>query len=136
MILSQHFQSNMVETRSQKKAKEEANGSTTDNGQVDKNESLAPSEKLDNGDVKAAHHDPPKTSMLTIVFSVIVVAVSILTMPESLQPVGRPSINHVWYFGWISALSTGLGVLPLVFSPDLNTWWIGVTNGELPSTSL
>lgn len=54
--------------------------------------------------------------------------ISFITYPESLQPVGRPTLNHVFYFGWISALSTGLGVLPLIFSPKLDSWWIGVTN--------
>lgn len=68
------------------------------------------------------------TSMVTIVLSIIIVAISYLTFPENLQPTGRPEVSHVWYFGWISALSTGLGVLPLVISPNLNSYWIGVTN--------
>lgn len=45
-----------------------------------------------------------------------------------MQPIGTPTVNHVWYFGWISALSTGLGVLPLVFSANVHSWWIGITN--------
>ena len=71
------------------------------------------------------------TSMATIILSIIIVAISYFTFPENLQPTGRPEVSHVWYFGWISALSTGLGVLPLVISPNLNSYWIGVTNGEL-----
>ena len=60
----------------------------------------------------------------------LIVLITLFTYPDTLQPVGRPTLNHVWYFGWISALSTGLGVLPLIFSPTLDSWWIGVTNGE------
>jgi len=72
--------------------------------------------------------DPPKTSNMTIFLSVLIVVISYCTFPENLQPVGKPNVSHVWYFGWISALSTGLGVLPLVISPNLNSYWIGVTN--------
>ena len=71
----------------------------------------------------------PKTPPLTIASFIIIALISYFTFPDSLQPVGRPTLNHVFYFGWISALSTGLGVLPLVFSPTLNNYWIGVTNG-------
>jgi len=35
---------------------------------------------------------------------------------------------HVWYCGWVSALSTGLGVLPLLFTPELNPFWTGASN--------
>lgn len=71
---------------------------------------------------------PAKTSVLTAVSLLLIALISYVTYPDSLQPVGRPTLNHVWYFGWISALSTGLGVLPLIFSPRLDSWWIGVTN--------
>jgi len=35
---------------------------------------------------------------------------------------------HVWYFGWITALSTGLGTLPFVVVSEMNKWWLGVSN--------
>ena len=81
--------------------------------------------------VTAVTTKPTKTPMVTIVSLVLIVLITLFTYPDTLQPVGRPTLNHVWYFGWISALSTGLGVLPLIFSPTLDSWWIGVTNGEL-----
>jgi hypothetical protein len=71
-----------------------------------------------------------ETPILTTVSLLLIALVSYFTYPDSLQPIGRPTLNHVWYFGWISALSTGLGVLPLIFSPSLDTWWVGVTNGK------
>lgn len=136
----------MVQTRSQRKAEEVTNGngngstSGNENGQdhQSSNETPEESKQVDSDATKStktvtssastAHDDPPETSMFAIMCSIMIAAVSYLTLPDSLQPVGRPSIKHVFYFGWISALSTGLGVLPLVFSPDLNSWWIGVTN--------
>lgn len=78
----------------------------------------------------ADEHGPPVTSKRAFLGALVVVLISYFTIPESLQPVGRPTIQHVWYFGWISALSTGLGVLPLVFAPDLDTYWVGVSNGK------
>ncbi len=69
-----------------------------------------------------------KTPPITILAMIAIVAITALTIPETLQPTGKPTVNHVWYFGWISAVSTGLGVLPLIFSPDFNTYWVGVTN--------
>jgi ZIP family zinc transporter len=125
----------MVETRSQSKAAEEGNGSSSNSEKNHvKNEALEPKKNGDKtpvADEKSSVVDEdvkPQTSTMTIIWCIIIAAISVFTYPESLQPIGRPTLNHVWYFGWISALSTGLGVLPLVFSPDLDTYYIGVTN--------
>ena len=49
----------------------------------------------------------------------IVVAMTLVTIfsrPTTLTPVGgSPSIQHVFHYGWVTALTTGLGVLPLLF---------------------
>ena len=84
-------------------------------------------------DVVAEQPKPsaPTASKATIIGAVIVALISYFTLPDSLQPVGRPTVQHVWYYGWISALSTGLGVIPLIFAPDLDKYWVGVSNGEL-----
>jgi len=63
-----------------------------------------------------------------IAASILIVLISYLTLPDTLQPVGRPTIKHVWYFAWISALFTAFGVLPLIFSPELDAFWIGASN--------
>ena len=34
----------------------------------------------------------------------------------------------VFYYGWITAVSTGLGVLPFVFMPNMGKIWLGVAN--------
>ena len=41
---------------------------------------------------------------------------------------GRSSF-HVWWYGWVTALSTGLGALPMLFFPgDASERWLGVSN--------
>lgn len=40
--------------------------------------------------------------------------------------------GHVWYFGWITAVCTGLGALPFFFIKEPNKLWIGISNGRLP----
>jgi zinc transporter ZupT len=40
----------------------------------------------------------------------------------------EPSVHTVFYYGWISAISTGFGVLPLCFISEMKEYWIGVTN--------
>lgn len=77
---------------------------------------------------KATKNDPPRTSKRSIVLAIIIVILSIVTCPDTMQPIGKPTLQHVFYYGWISAISTGLGVLPLIFTPDLDTYWIGVAN--------
>ena len=136
----------MVETRAQKKAAAQAaengitmNGSSSSSSAAPSPESASPisEEKTSNGNVKNntnADANPAKevatTPTITIVSFILIAIISVITYPESLQPVGKPTVKHVWYFGWISALSTGLGVLPLIFSPEFNTYYIGITNGK------
>jgi hypothetical protein len=31
----------------------------------------------------------------------------------------QPTLSHVWYYGWVTAVSTGLGVVPLMFASEL-----------------
>ena len=90
-------------------------------------------EKSTNGyDNDKTRADPPPATGLPTIFAAVVLAIiTIVTVPHPFQPVGKPTLMHVWYYGWITALSTGLGVLPLVLAPELDPFWIGVSNGEL-----
>jgi len=82
-----------------------------------------------NADADVIRKEASKTVGQTEIYATIIIAlISYLTFPEPLQPVGRPSVLHVWYCGWISALSTGLGVLPLLFTPELNPFLTGASN--------
>ena len=58
--------------------------------------------------------------------------ISYITLPNPLQPHHgeEPSIQHVFYYGWLTAVSTGLGAVPLAFAPNLASYWVGISNGE------
>ncbi|CAM9225434.1 unnamed protein product [Chrysoparadoxa australica] len=59
----------------------------------------------------------------------LLLVVSKLTLPSELSP-SKPGLLHVWYYGWVTALSTGLGAVPLVFvkAHDLGKQMLGVSN--------
>jgi ZIP family zinc transporter len=109
----------MVETRQQRAAKEKETAAT-DSG---KN-----SEVKNMEETKDASPEVLRTPKRVIVAAILLLIFSYVTMPDPLQPVGKPSVQHVWYYGWITALSTGLGVIPLVIIPDLDKFWVGVSN--------
>jgi len=52
------------------------------------------------------------------------------TMPDPLQPPDgqSPSIQHVFYYGWLTAIFTGFGAVPLAFAPNLASYWVGLSN--------
>jgi ZIP family zinc transporter len=69
-----------------------------------------------------------------VYFALIAFAIiSYVALPVPLQPHHGevPSIQHVFYYGWLTAISTGLGALPLVFAPNLASYWVGISNGKM-----
>ena len=38
------------------------------------------------------------------------------------------SVHHVFYCGWLTAISTGLGVIPFLFLNEPEKYWLGVSN--------
>ena len=55
--------------------------------------------------------------------------VSYETFPASLWDPGvSPSLQSVWYFGWMTALSTGLGPLPFLFVGNPSRLILGLAN--------
>jgi len=91
-------------------------------------------EKYDNDDEKDKKmikpRVPVKTSPWVYGALVLFAVISYVTIPDPLQPPHgqHPSIQHVFYYGWLTAISTGLGALPLVFSPSLGSYWVGISN--------
>jgi len=75
-------------------------------------------------EVRKPQRIPQPQAIATIVIALI----TYFTYPGPLNPTGKPTVLHVWYFGWISALSTGLGVVPLIFTHELDSYWIGASN--------
>ena len=39
-----------------------------------------------------------------------------------------PTVQHVWYYGWLSALSTGVGTIPLFLWSTPSNAWMGISN--------
>ena len=67
-----------------------------------------------------------------VYFALVIFAViTYVAKPDPLQPPRgeAPSIQHVFYYGWLTAISTGLGAIPLVFAPNLASYWVGISNG-------
>ena len=42
---------------------------------------------------------------------VLMAAITYATTPDSLV-VKDPNVGHVWFYGWLAAITTGLGALP------------------------
>lgn len=83
--------------------------------------------KYDN-DKKKDRAGRKETSSITIIALLVILIITVVTIPRPFQPAGKPTLLHVWYYGWITAISTGLGVIPLIFIPKLDSYWMGVSN--------
>lgn len=58
----------------------------------------------------------------------VLVVVTVVTCPDS-WILNKVTVQHVWYYGWITAISTGAGVIPfLFFSEEPNKFWMGISN--------
>ena len=73
------------------------------------------------------------SSRRTVIHSVLLFCISVGTL-YAFYDIGRssnPVAVLVWWYGWITAASTGLGVLPfLCRSGNLNRTFIGFANGK------
>jgi hypothetical protein len=76
---------------------------------------------------------PPNTveesslGTLNIISLSILILITFVTMPSPLQT-QNPTVLHVWYYGWISAISTGFGAVPFYFWSHPSGRWLGVSN--------
>jgi hypothetical protein len=87
-------------------------------------------ESLQSIAAKRAKKKPVKTAQIDYValfLIVLVILISIFTMPVDWSVVRA---QHVWYYGWITAVSTGVGVLPFFFFSEPNKYWMGISNGR------
>jgi len=98
---------------------------TTDN----KTENEIENDKKDNACAQQLIKSQP-TSPWVYGALVLFAVLSYVAMPDPLQPPHgeSPSIQHVFYYGWLTAISTGLGAIPLVFTPNLASYWVGISN--------
>jgi len=76
------------------------------------------------------------SSSLHATYGLIIIALlSYFTYPPGLKfsaleasSATSTTLKEVWYYGWITALSTGLGVLPLLGWGDIGDFWVAVSN--------
>lgn len=68
-----------------------------------------------------------KIDFVALFLILLVILISIFTLPDDWTGV---SVQHVWYYGWITAVSTGVGVLPFFFFSEPNKFWMGISNGR------
>lgn len=80
-----------------------------------------------NGKGKERKVAPPATPLEWAALSLLIFLTYFL-MPHPLHAEGEPSIHHVFYYGWLTAVSTGLGVVPLILAPNLDSYWVGISN--------
>ena len=57
----------------------------------------------------------------------LVVIITIVTYPSTWETV---SVVHVWYYGWLTAISTGLGVVPFFIFSEPDKYWMAISNGK------
>ena len=61
--------------------------------------------------------------------TVLLTAISIASAYRWWIDYGVRSIAHVWWFGWVTALSTGVGALPVaICQTAMSEKWIGMSN--------
>lgn len=95
--------------------------------ELKENSSKNAADKTKDPNEKKQYH---KTPGWVYVSTVVLAIISYVGMPNPLQPPHgqEPSIQHVFYYGWLTAISTGLGAIPLAFFPDLASFWVGISN--------
>lgn len=88
-------------------------------------EAAADGKKTDDDEVESTH-----ARIRSYIILAIFALITYVTYPGSTlgDKSFQPTMHTVFYYGWISAISTGLGVLPLCFVPELHSYWVGVSN--------
>ena len=61
------------------------------------------------------------------VWGLVVIAVTFLSIPSSMSP-KVPSVQHVFFYAWITDLATGMGVLPFLCLATISSEHLGYAN--------
>lgn len=76
-----------------------------------------------------------RTTRVLAAMVAIITVVAVVDLWTAHRRRDGSGVRVVLWYGWITAASTGLGVLPFVFLRQLKGWWIGVCNGKLATTA-
>ncbi|KAL3908146.1 MAG: hypothetical protein SGPRY_009910, partial [Prymnesium sp.] len=81
--------------------------------------------------LRSAKHDArssrPLTFQTSIASALVAVTLASAWLVRADMYGGRSAI-HVWWYGWVTALSTGLGALPAAACKGASDWWMGIAN--------
>jgi hypothetical protein len=72
--------------------------------------------------------DNPNLDWRACTLLTIVIFVTFFCYPS--MDTEKVTIHQVWYYGWITAVSTGIGVLPFYIISNPDTYWRGISNGK------
>lgn len=103
----------------------DANTNTVNNSEHGKQSNNNRENENDEGEKQHQRSHP--TSWWTWSAYLLLLVVSKYTLPEDFRPT-VPTLQHVWYYGWVTALSTGLGAAPLLLTHDMGKQMLGVGN--------
>jgi len=70
---------------------------------------------------------PRRIDGLGLALLAVIVLITVLTYP-SFDIREKPTAHEVFYYGWITAVSTGLGVVPFLIFEEPNKFYMGVSN--------
>ena len=121
----------MVATRSQRAAAAAAN---FDLDEVDNNNNHDPATKFPNDAQTTTCEDEDieveskSSEFRSYVIIMILAIITYVAYPGTTFGKNEPTIHTVFYYGWVSCISTGFGVLPLCFVSEMKEYWIGVSN--------
>ena len=57
------------------------------------------------------------------------IVISVLSFNSASGQFDKVNVFYIWYYGWVTAICTALGVIPFFFVSSPNKYWMGVSNG-------
>ncbi len=72
----------------------------------------------------------PKIDWIAYTLLVIVIFITWYSYPsQEYGDDGNMSLQFVWYCSWLTAVATGLGIIPFIFLKEPENYYLGISNG-------
>jgi hypothetical protein len=88
--------------------------------------STSDKDRIESIDIGRQRCPPDYTSYISLV---ILLVITLVTYPRWGDH-NSVSWQHVGFYGWLTCISTGGGVIPFFFVQEPQKFWMGVSNGE------
>ena len=69
-----------------------------------------------------------RENLLLSVCVCAMITITYCTMPSKLVVQEKPTVQHVWFYGWVAAITTGLGALPVLWFTQPSDFWVSVSS--------